>query len=95
VLPLSRSLLKRRITGSKLRWVQEKRRVGVQLTRKLKRSSYSSISRKRSDASHSFSRKPRQHVHKSSSCDGLRMADAHFEKLCASRAAAAPQVVEG
>ena len=32
----------------------------------------------------SSSKKPRQSVPKSSSCDGLRMADARFERLCAS-----------
>jgi hypothetical protein len=84
-MPLpSRSHRNRRITGSTLRWSQERRTVGVQLTRELKRSGYSSISHKASDASRSFSRKPRQRVPKSLSCDGLRMADTHFKKLCAS-----------
>src|SRR5947208_12530301 len=82
--PWSRSHRKKRITGSTLRWSQEKRRVGVQLVRELKRSGYSSISRKGSGASRSSSKKPKQSVHKSSSCDGLQMAGAHFEKLCAS-----------
>ena len=50
----------------------------------LKRSGCSSITRKGSVASRSFSRKPRHRVPKSSSCDGLQMADARFEKLCAS-----------
>ncbi len=55
----------------------------MQLVRELKRSDYSSINRKGSDASGSSSKKPKQSVHKSSSCDGLQMAGAHFEKLCA------------
>ena len=40
--------------------------------------------------SRSSSRKPRQSVPKSSSCDGLRMADARFEKLCASSGISVP-----
>src|SRR3989442_2780706 len=82
--PWSRSRRKKRITGSTLRWSQEKRRVGVQLVRELKRSGYSSINRKGSHASRLSSKKPKQSVHKSSSCDGLQIAGAHFEKLCAS-----------
>ena len=35
-------------------------------------------------ASRSSSKKPRQSAPKSSYCDGLRIADARFEKLCAS-----------
>src|SRR6266704_1237730 len=81
VQPWSRSHRKKRITGSTLRWCQEKRRVGVQLVRELKRSGYSSISRKGSVASRSSSRKPKQSAPKSSSCAGLRMADARFERL--------------
>src|ERR1022692_2888330 len=42
------------------------------------------MSRKALDASRSSSKKPRQSVPKSSSCDGLRMKDARFGKLCAS-----------
>ena len=38
----------------------------------------------KSNASRSSSRKPRQSAPKSSSCDGLGMAGAHFERLCAS-----------
>src|SRR6266566_10093581 len=82
--PWSRSHRKKRITGSTLRWSQEKRRVGVQLVRELKRSDYSSISRKGSDAYRSSSKNPKQSERKSSSCDGLQMAGTHFEKLCAS-----------
>src|SRR5437870_8768871 len=82
--PWSRSHRKKRITGSTLRWSQENHRVGVQLVRELKRSGYSSISRKSSDASGSFSKKPKQSVHKSSSCDGLQTGGTHFEKLCIS-----------
>src|SRR5437667_3494006 len=82
--PWSRSHRKKRIIRSNLHWSQEKCGVGVQLFRELKRSGYSSISRKGSDASRSSSKKPKQSVHKSSSCGGLQMAGAHFEKLCAS-----------
>src|SRR5579859_64446 len=84
VRPRSRSHRKRRIAESSLLWSQEKRGVGVQLVRQLRRSGYSSISRKASDASRSSSKKPKQSVHKNSSCDGLQMAGAHFEQLCAS-----------
>src|ERR1035437_6665328 len=48
------------------------------------------MSRKDSHASRSSSKKPRQSVPKSSSCDGLRMADARFEKLCASSGISVP-----
>ena len=41
------------------------------------------MSRRDSNASRLSSRKPRQGVPKSSSCDGLGMAVARFEKLCA------------
>src|SRR6266581_5104804 len=82
--PRSRSHRKKRITESTLRWSQEKRRVGVQLVRELKRSGYSSTSRKGSATSRSSSKKPKQSVHKSSSCDGLQMAGVYFKKLCAS-----------
>src|SRR5438552_5116412 len=84
VQPWSRSHRKRRITTSSLRWSQEERRVGVQLVRGLKRSDYSSISRKGSDAYRSSSKNPKQSERKSSSCDGLQMAGTHFEKLYAS-----------
>src|SRR6266478_3943842 len=69
---------------STLRWSQEKRWVGVQPVRELKRSDYSSVNRKGSDASRSSSKKPKQSARKSSPCDGLQMAGAHFKKLCAS-----------
>ena len=49
-----------------------------------KRSDYSSISRKGSDAYRSSSKNPKQSERKSSSCDGLQMAGTHFEKLYAS-----------
>src|SRR5437667_4970779 len=84
VQPWSRSHRKRRITTSSLRWSQEERRVGVQLVRGLKRSDYSSISLKGSDAYRSSSKNPKQSERKSSSCDGLQMAGTHFEKLYAS-----------
>src|ERR1700684_3510490 len=42
------------------------------------------MSRKDSNASCSSSKKPRHSAPKSSSCDGLAMTDARFEKLCAS-----------
>src|SRR5438132_14006127 len=88
--PWSRSHRKKRIIRSSLHWSQEKCGVGVQLVRGLKRSGYSSISRKGSDASRSSSTKPKQSVHKSSSCDGLQMTGAHFEKLCANSGISAP-----
>src|SRR6266566_3829595 len=56
--PWSRSHRKKRIIRSSLHWSQEKCGVGVQLVRELKRSGYSSISRKGSDASRSSSKKP-------------------------------------
>jgi hypothetical protein len=48
------------------------------------------MSRKDSHASRSSSKKPRRNVPKSSSCDGLGMVDARFEKLCASRGISVP-----
>src|SRR5438445_9221952 len=69
---------------SSLRWSEEQPRVGVQLVRGLKRSDYSSLRRKGSDAYRSSSKNPKQSERKSSSCDGLQMAGTHFEKLCAS-----------
>jgi hypothetical protein len=45
---------------------------------------------KDSHASRSSSKKPRRNVPKSSSCDGLQMADARFEKLCASSGISVP-----
>jgi hypothetical protein len=60
------------------RWSWEKPWVGVQLTPELKRSGYSSITRKKLDASRSSSKTPRQREPKSLSCDGLPMADALF-----------------
>src|SRR6266568_9612308 len=82
--PWSRSHRKKRIIRSNLHWSQEKCGVGVQLVQELKRSGYSSISRKDSDASRSSSKKPKQSVHKSSSCVGLPMTGARFGKLSAS-----------
>src|ERR1700756_4524055 len=90
VPPQSRSLRKRNITRSNLRWCQEKRKVGVQLVRELKRSGYSSINRKNSNASRLFSKKPRHNVPKSLSCDGPQTAAARFEKSCASSGILAP-----
>jgi hypothetical protein len=49
-----------------------------------------SMSRKDSHASRSSSKKPRRNVPKSSSCDGLGMVDARFERLCASSGISVP-----
>src|ERR1017187_10601696 len=48
------------------------------------------MSHKDSHASRSSSKKPRQSVPKSSSCDGLGMVDARFERLCASSGISVP-----
>src|ERR1700737_3309564 len=48
------------------------------------------MSRKDSHASRSSSKKSRQSVPKSSSCDGLQMAGARFEKSCVSSGISVP-----
>src|ERR1039457_7481097 len=48
------------------------------------------MSHQDSHASRSSSKKPRRNVPKSSSCDGLGMVDARFERLCASSGISVP-----
>src|ERR1035441_5019381 len=90
VQPWSRSHRKTRNIRSSPRWSREKRGAGVPPILALRLSGQSSTSRNDSHGLRSCSKNLRQSVPKSSSCDGLRMADARFKKLCASSGISVP-----